>query len=172
MKSQASRRTASAAVKAATADFASGLACSQAVLGAFADRYGLSRDHALRLAAAFEGGTGMQADICGALVGVYLVLGLEYGGTDPKDMGAKQTTARKVNEATRLFRECNQDKLTCRDLLGCDISTPDGLDEAVSGNVFRKHCPRFVRDAVRIAERLLDGCEQSAPLLKQSGDES
>lgn len=43
-------RTASVAVKAATEDFVSGLACSQAVLAAFAGRYGLGREHALRLA--------------------------------------------------------------------------------------------------------------------------
>lgn len=63
---------ASKKVKTAVKDFTGGYACSQSVLAAFSDRYGLSRDHALRLAAAFEGGTAMQADVCGALVGAYL----------------------------------------------------------------------------------------------------
>ncbi|MDT8389932.1 MAG: C-GCAxxG-C-C family protein [Lentisphaeria bacterium] len=160
------------AVKSAVKDFTSGLACSQAVLAAFAERYGLSRGHALRLAAAFEGGTGMRADTCGALIGVYLVLGLEYGGIDPKDVDAKQTTVRKVNEATRLFRERNQDRLTCRDLLDCDISTSDGLEKALKKRLFARRCPRFVCDAVLIAEELLDKselCDVSQP--GQSEDE-
>jgi C_GCAxxG_C_C family probable redox protein len=172
VESEAKNRAARSVVKSAVKDFTSGLACSQVVLAAFAERYGLSRDHALRLAAAFEGGTGMQADTCGALVGVYLVLGLEYGGTDPGDLTAKQTTAGKVNDATRLFRECNRDRLTCRDLLGCDISTPEGLDKALQEGVFRKRCPRFVRDAVRVAEELLDKGEPCSVSHGQSEDET
>mgnify|MGYP006282991141 CR=1 FL=1 len=146
---------ASMTVKAAVKDFMSGLACSQAVLAAFADRYGLSRKHALRLAAAFEGGTAMQADVCGALVGVYLVLGLEYGGVDPKDVDAKQRTAEKVRQAARLFAERNQGKTDCRELIDCDISQPEGLQKALRKRLFRRRCPRFVRDAVQVAEELL-----------------
>lgn len=147
---------ASKTVKSAVKDFTRGLACSQAVLAAFAERYGLSRDHALRLAAAFEGGTAMQADACGALIGAYLVLGLEYGGIDPKDVAAKQKTAEKVREAARLFAERNQGHIDCRDLIECDISQPDGLQNALKKRLFRRNCPRFVRDAVQIVEELLD----------------
>lgn len=150
-KNPAASKTAKAAVK----DFTGGHACSQAVLAAFADRYGLSRDHALRLAAAFEGGTAMQADVCGALVGAYLVLGLEYGGIDPADVDAKHKTAEKVREAARLFAERNQGHTDCRDLIDCDISCPDGLDTALKKRLFRRRCPRFVRDAVQVVEELL-----------------
>ena len=133
----------------------SGLACSQAVLAAFADRYGLSREHALRLAAAFEGGTGMQADVCGALVGAYLVLGLEYGGVDPEDLDAKQKTVEKVREAASRFAARNQGRTDCRDLIDCDISQPEGLKTALEKELFQRQCPRFVRDAVQIVEELL-----------------
>ncbi len=162
MGSEATAEATSNREKAARKDFLSGLACSQAVLAAFADRYDLSRECALRLAAAFEGGTGMQGDTCGALVGVYLVLGLEYGGIDPEDLGAKQLTAEKVNEATRLFKECNKGRRTCCELLGCDISTDEGLNEALRRELFQRRCPAFVRDAVRIAEQLLEERYQSS----------
>lgn len=147
---------ASLTVKSAVKDFTDGLACSQAVLAAFADRYGLSREHALRLAAAFEGGTAMQADVCGALVGAYLVLGLEYGGIDPNDVETKHKTAEKVREAARLFAERNQGHIDCRDLMECDISSPVGLDLALKKGLFDRQCPRFVRDAVQIAEELIE----------------
>ena len=160
MENQSMNQATATMVKSAVKDFKSGLACSQAVVGVFAERYGLSRDHALRLAAAFEGGTGMRAGTCGALAGVFLVLGLEYGGTDPKDVTAKQITAAKVNEAIRLFGTCNQGELTCRELLGCDISTPEGLDEALRKKIFGRRCPGFVSDAVRIAAELLGEPEQ------------
>ncbi len=141
--------------KAAKADFLNGLACSQAVLAAFADRYGLSREHALRVAAGFEGGIGMQGELCGALVGVYLVLGLEYGGMDPEDLESKKKIAEKVREATERFRERNHNRVDCRDLLDCDISCREGLTKAVQEELFQRRCPRFVGDAVEIAEQLI-----------------
>lgn len=145
----------SAAVKSAIKDFTSGFACSQAVLAAFADPYGLSREHALCLGAAFEGGTAKHGDICGALVGAYLVLGLEYGCSDPKDAGAKQKTAEKVREAGRRFAERNRGYTDCRDLIDCNITHPEGLQKALIKHRFRQRCPRFVRDAVQIVEELV-----------------
>jgi len=155
MKNEVADKATNNRTKAAKKDFVSGLACSQAVLAVFADRYGLTREQALRLAAGFEGGLGMQAEVCGALVGVYLVLGLEYGGIDPADLESKRKTAEKVQEATERFRERHQNNITCRDLLECDISYQDGLESAIGKRLFKRRCPHFVGDAVQIAEQLL-----------------
>jgi hypothetical protein len=45
--------------------------------------------------------------------------------------------------------------LTCRTLLNCDISTPDGRQAAQDQNLFRTKCDDFVRDAATIVESLL-----------------
>ena len=45
--------------------------------------------------------------------------------------------------------------LLCRDLLGCDLSTEEGLREAVEKRLHQTTCPKFVRDAATIIEELL-----------------
>ena len=44
--------------------------CSQAVLGAYADDYGLTVDQAMKVAACFSGGV-RKGEVCGAVSGVY-----------------------------------------------------------------------------------------------------
>jgi len=44
--------------------------------------------------------------------------------------------------------------LLCRDLLACDISTPEGLAGQGIGPVIAV-CPKLVRDAAEILEELL-----------------
>ena len=43
----------------------------------------------------------------------------------------------------------------CRDLLGCDISTPDGQQKAQAGQLFKTICPEAVKVAAEILEEML-----------------
>ena len=61
--------------------FESGCNCSQAVLLAFAPDCGLERDTALALASSFGGGFGRMRELCGALSGAGMALGLLRGYT-------------------------------------------------------------------------------------------
>jgi hypothetical protein len=45
----------------------------------------------------------------------------------------------------------------CADLLGCDISTPEGLANARQEGLFQSRCTGFVRDAVEIVQDMLAG---------------
>jgi len=127
-------------------------ACSQAVLAAFSEEYGLDHDLALRVAAGLGGGMGRMAECCGALTGAYLVLGLHYGGSP----SSKEKTYAMVRQAAAMFGERNGGCTDCRDLLGCDVGTPEGLAEAKEKKLFKTSCRKFVRDAVDILEEILD----------------
>ena len=70
--------------------FESGCNCSQAVLLAFAPDCGLERDTALALASSFGGGFGRMRELCGALSGAGMALGLLRGYTGLEDKPAKQ----------------------------------------------------------------------------------
>ena len=59
--------------------FQEGFTCSQAVLSVFADDFGLDRDLALRISQGFGAGIAYTDDICGALSGAVMVIGLRYG---------------------------------------------------------------------------------------------
>jgi C_GCAxxG_C_C family probable redox protein len=128
-----------------------GYACSQAVLAAFAPDYGLDRDQAVRLATGFAGGMA-SGETCGAVTGAILVLGLHYAKCDCITREGRAETKRAVQEFTAAFK-AKHGKLDCRDLLGCDISTPAGMEKAKAECLFTKVCPAFVRDAAAILEQ-------------------
>jgi len=123
-------------------------------VASFANDFGLERELALRMACGFGGGIGGLGGTCGAVTGAIIVLGLKYGKTRPEDEAAKQKTYRLVRELIRRFEEGHQ-TLLCRDLIGIDLSTPEGLKAAQEKKVFATTCSSFVRDALEILEQLL-----------------
>ncbi len=141
-------------VDAAVAEFQQGFSCSQAVLAAFGETLALEPALAHRLAAGFGAGMGRMAQTCGAVTGAYMVIGLKYGATSPQDAAAKEKTYRLVREFTERFQARNH-AVSCRDLLGCDISTPAGFEQAKQQGLIKTVCPKAVKDAAEILEELL-----------------
>jgi len=92
-------------------------------------------------------------DTCGAVAGAIMVLGLRYGSEECVTAAGRAGVYRKVEEFTRRFRERNE-FLLCRDLLGVDTSTPEGLAKAKELNLFRTRCPALVEDAATILEEM------------------
>jgi len=142
------------APESAVGFFQEGCSCSQAILSAFSERYQLDREMAMRLAAGFGGGIGRLGNICGAVTGAVMVLGLSYGNTVPNDREAKEATYDRVREFARRFQTCHG-SLICRDLIGCDISSPEGFDAAKTRGLFSSVCTKLVHDAAMILDDLL-----------------
>lgn len=143
-------------IQAAVEDFRKGFSCSQAVLAAYGPDLGLDRDAALRISQVFGGGLARSADMCGAVYGALLVLSLKHGRTRPEDEDMRDTTYTLAREFLRMFRERYGGHVNCRDLLGCDISTPEGSQKAVESKVHNELCPEFIRTAGEILEDLLE----------------
>ena len=141
--------------RTARALFRKGFSCSQAVLAAFSEEYGLDRETALKLAQPFGGGIARRADWCGAATGALLVIGLKHGRTRAKDAAARDRTYALSAEFIRRF-EARFGALKCRDLLGCDIGTPAGAAEASARRLHETVCAEFVAAAVDLLEELLD----------------
>ncbi len=139
----------------ATAVFAEGFNCAQAVLSACGERFGLDRETALKVAAAFGGGMGRMGDTCGAVTGAFMVIGLDHGQTEAKDNKAKDKTYKLVNEFVARFREVNG-SIVCRELLGCDVSSHEGLKAAQDKKLFKTVCPKYVADAAKIVGQILE----------------
>jgi len=135
--------------------FKQGYSCSQAVFSACAERRGIDRDLALRLAAGFGGGLARTGQTCGCVTGALMVIGLAQRSVSPEENKIEKD---KTYEAGRRFmgRFAKRTGSTlCRDLLGCDISTPAGLAEARQKDLFQTRCRQFVRDAVEVVEETL-----------------
>jgi C_GCAxxG_C_C family probable redox protein len=128
--------------------------CSQAVLSTFCEEFGLERNLALRLAQGFGGGMGRNGRTCGAVTGAYMVLGLAQTGSSASPRESIDKTYALVNEFNRKF-ESRHGSVTCKELLGYDVSTPEGLAEAREKKAFSTVCPDLVRDSVKILGNLL-----------------
>jgi C_GCAxxG_C_C family probable redox protein len=141
-------------VENAVSCFNEGFMCSQALLSTYGGQFGLDRETALKVSAAFGGGMGRMGEICGAVTGAFMVIGLKYGRTAVQDTQSHENTNRLVKEFVDRFKSLNG-SILCRELLGCDLSTPDGLKTFVEKKLRDTLCPKFVRDATEIVEQLL-----------------
>jgi C_GCAxxG_C_C family probable redox protein len=137
----------------AAQQFKAGLNCSQAVIGEFAEGLGLDYGTALKIACGFGGGMGRLGHTCGAVTGAIMVMGLRAARRDPRDPLVKARIYGLVRSFVEEF-EARHETTSCRELLGCDISTPEGYEEATQQGLFQTRCPEYVADAVEILEEM------------------
>ena len=102
--------------------FLKGYNCSQSVLLAFSDRTGLDEHFAAKLSSSFGGGMGRMREVCGAVSGMMMVLGILYGydAADPTAKEDKTLHYSRVQELARRFRE-ETGSLICRELLSGQV---------------------------------------------------
>jgi C_GCAxxG_C_C family probable redox protein len=130
-----------------------GFNCSQSVFAALAPELGLDQETALKIAAPFGGGISRMGETCGAVTGALMAIGLKEGFSEP-DPAAKERIYQIGRQLLARFSELHA-STRCRDLLGCDLSTPEGLAKARQRGVFKNQCPVYVKDAVQIASGML-----------------
>ena len=136
---------------------ARGYGCGQAVLAAFAEDYGLNEETSLRISTGFGSGMGRMCEVCGALTGAFMVIGLKYGKviTDGTRYGTDtETTYRLVAELAKKFQEKNG-SIYCRDLIGHDLSNPDERAKVIQLGLFKTTCGKAILDAVELLEETL-----------------
>jgi C_GCAxxG_C_C family probable redox protein len=139
-------------VQEAVSTFQEGFNCSQAIVRTYGPQYGLSQLDSLRVSCGFGGGM-RRGDTCGAVTGALMVLGLRYGPKDVSDTTAKNDVYPRVTEFRSRF-ESRSGYINCRDLLGCDISTEEGMKKAEENNLFETVCPKMVQTAAEILEEM------------------
>lgn len=100
----------------ALAYFHEGYNCAQAVFAAWADKYGIDKETALRISSSFGGGIGRMREVCGAASGMFMVVGMETGAVDGADKDGKLANYEKVRALADRFRAQNG-SLICRELL-------------------------------------------------------
>ena len=124
--------------------------CSQSVLAAYAEELGLTEEQALKVAYCLNSGM-RKGEVCGACTGALLVLGMKYGQSKKEDRESRKNADRKTVEFLERFEKENGSYI-CNKLLGCDISTAEGVKHAIEHERFKEICPRMVASAVRILE--------------------
>jgi C_GCAxxG_C_C family probable redox protein len=131
--------------------FDEGYACAQSVLLAFANEFNLDEKTAKLISSTFGGGMGRLRQKCGAVTGGFMVLGLKYGNSDPKDMETKLHAYKMVRELNKQVEEIHGTS-NCFELLKKHATEADV--EA------RKHhkiiCRRVVGDAAGLVYDLIN----------------
>ncbi|MBQ9272912.1 MAG: C_GCAxxG_C_C family protein [Mogibacterium sp.] len=133
--------------------FMRGQDCSQVVISHYADDIGLSAEEANRLASAFGGGSGM-GETCGAVIGAMMVIGMKYGHNGPDDMDHRDALMAKRAEFINKWRE-RRGSCMCKDLVGDDISTPEGLGRILEAGTMFTLCPELVLDAIDVLDQII-----------------
>ena len=142
----------------ATAYFKQGYNCSQSVVMAYADLYGMNEAFASHISASFGGGIGRMRETCGAACGMFMLAGLAVEGDYP-DAKLKKRNYEAVQNLAEAFRK-KHGSLLCRELLGLVKKQADGTvpnikieatPEARTEEYYKKRpCVMTIETAARI----------------------
>ena len=129
-------------MKKAVEYFSQGYSCSESIIKAAIDK-GLVHESVLPLATPFSGGIGSGC-LCGAVAGIQLIIGSQFGRDDNERNGKKARELAK--KAIKMFKEKN--KFTCCKALtaGFEMASPER----------KQHCKKMVEDCASIIEEILE----------------
>lgn len=141
-------------VDRAVACFNGGHICSQAILRVFGEEFGLAPEMAIRISTGFGAGISRTDQMCGAVSGGVMVLGLAFGSSDPADSASKERTYAVVQEFISTFTKVHG-SVSCTALLGHDLGNPTEAQAARQAGVVPRVCPGLVRTAAELLEKRL-----------------
>lgn len=129
-----------------------GFNCCQSVLAAYSDRTGLSEQVSFDTAGGF--GAGVQTgEVCGAIAGAVMTLGL-LTPVDPQEpVASKRRTGALAKEFQKRFEE-KFGALRCRPLLKTEIKTGDHTPAARDLSLTNR-CDILIISAMEIVEDML-----------------
>ena len=130
--------------------FLGGYNCAQSVVVAFSDLTGLDESFSAKLASSFGGGMGRMREVCGAVSGMLLVLGLLYGYDTPGDDVSKKQQYTVVQELSGKFRE-QTGSIVCREILKNPPSDPNPSPRTAEYYA-KRPCARMVLTAASILD--------------------
>lgn len=129
--------------------FMEGKNCSQAVFVAFAPDLGLGEETALAVSIGLGGGVGRMREVCGAISGSAMVVGLKY-----PELG-KTDVYRLVRLIIDEFKKTNH-SIVCKELLGLTEVEKSSVPEARTPEYYQKRpCVRIVEDVALATEKIL-----------------
>lgn len=126
--------------------FLAGYNCAQAVLYSLADELGIDRNTALKIACGFGAGIGRSQEVCGAVSGGVMALGLKYGRGEGEEKSRTEDTYRRTREFIAHFTR-RHGSVQCRDLIGCNLQTPEGQQSFKDRDLLHTTCAQCVRTA-------------------------
>ena len=133
--------------------FLEGYNCAQAVAVAFTDVTGMDKKEAAKLAAPFGGGMGRMREVCGAVSGMFMVLGALYGYDNSDADDKKKALYKQVQELAEQFRAENG-SIICREILKNPPSDPNPSPRTAEYYA-KRPCAKMVMTAARLMDEFI-----------------
>jgi C_GCAxxG_C_C family probable redox protein len=105
------------------------------------------------VAAAFGGGMARMGLTCGAVTGGMMVLGLRHGDSSIAQPGPRAAFYAKVHDFSARFTQ-KHGSTVCRELIHCDLSTPEGQKAFNDQGMHQGICTQLVCSAVEILDAM------------------
>lgn len=134
--------------------FREGFNCAQSVFNTYAGELGIAPDIALRVANGFGGGIGRKQEVCGAVTGAIMALGLLHGRGEHDGPEKTDRLYVEVRALIDAFTE-RHGTICCRDLLsGCSLLAPEGRSRFKAERLIER-CHGYVRSVCDTLDQLL-----------------
>ncbi len=147
-------------IETALQRFSTGYNCAQSVFTVFATEHDLELDTARKIAALFGGGISRSGEVCGAINGGLMALGLTLANHEPTDSQKKDELNQLGQQFIGRFRERFGDH-HCRNLINTQLHTPHEHHAAKESGVFQSQCPQYVAFAVETIESIIQEKERN-----------
>jgi C_GCAxxG_C_C family probable redox protein len=112
--------------------------------------FGVGEECLPSAATCFGAGFGRRGEMCGALAGAVLAVGLRYGRRKGEGHEAKERSYERVAPLVDSFRG-RFGTVLCRDLVGLDLSRPEGREAYRREDIRERFCVNYVAAAARTA---------------------
>jgi C_GCAxxG_C_C family probable redox protein len=131
---------------------AKGFLCSESVLLAISDHLRVKSELIPKIATGFGAGIGGQGEVCGAISGGVIALGLKYGRNT-----AEKQKIKPYWFAAELLKRCEKEfgYVMCRELTGCDLTTEAGLKKYSDKKMWETKCRRYIEIVTAIVFDLI-----------------
>ena len=133
--------------------FLEGYNCAQAVVVAFTDLTGMDKQKAAKLASPFGGGMGRMREVCGAVSGMFMVLGQLYGYDNSDADAHKKALYHQVQALAEQFRAQNG-SIICREILKNPASDPNPSPRTAEYYA-KRPCARMVMTAAELMDQFI-----------------
>jgi C_GCAxxG_C_C family probable redox protein len=129
-----------------------GFLCVEAVLKTLADMKGVDSELIPAIATGMAAGVARTSQICGAVTGAILGLGLWFGRNEPvaSDKRPYWYSGLFIDRWNKSHPNTN-----CTGLLGIDLDTVEGYTEFSKENMWENKCKLFISEAVGLAYDIL-----------------
>ena len=136
----------------ATKYFKEGYNCSQALLLAFEDKIDLDKATILKLSSSFGGGMGRLREVCGAVSGMFMVVGLIDGYVEPNNDDIKCKHYQCIQDLANKFKD-KYNTIICRELLNKQDEQISSTPTKRTKEFYQERpCIHFIKYAAEILE--------------------